>query len=531
LDSASPSSAPSPSTSTSPSVPPSPSPKLRVPIPKLLTDELALRRLRTEAQALARLRHPHIAEVYDYGVIGARRLSAAYLAMELIDGQSLTEVLGEQIHLDWPVAVTFAAQIAAALAAAHARGIVHRDIAPSNVLLAADGAKVIDFGLCAPPGSDDLDPGGYLAGTPAYLAPERIDDPQPLVRPTADVYALGVLLYRMLSGDLPWHAESALDLLTAPQTQQPRPLPPIAGLPAAVADTITACLARDPAGRPTAQQLAAVLAEHAPAASVLRTTLPAADGGDEQDVHTHLLPWRTPPARRSRRPALVAGVLGVGAVAAAAWAWNSSATRPPAASAAAPSPAVSAPPPCAVVYRLGTDDGSRFSATLTIANTTTSTLAPGRLTVQMPGTQQVEPARGWQQRDHTATAAIGPLAGGDTTDLPLTATYRGTNPLPTAFSLDGVRCALTLLGPSGQPIDPPPPAPDPTAAVGPAAPGPGLPPATGSGPGLPASAPAPSAAGPGQPPAPPGKPTARPSPVRPSKSPQRADDAGRPHGP
>ncbi|MFC7759960.1 serine/threonine-protein kinase [Catellatospora bangladeshensis] len=118
--------------------------------PRLLTDELALRRLRDEAQALARLRHPHIAEVYDYGVTGTRRPNAAYLAMELVDGQSLNQILGEQIYLDWPVAVTVAAQVAAALVAAHARGIVHRDLAPSNVLLAADGAKVIDFGICAP---------------------------------------------------------------------------------------------------------------------------------------------------------------------------------------------------------------------------------------------------------------------------------------------------------------------------------------------------------------------------------------------
>lgn len=492
--------------------------------PRLLTDELALRRLRDEARALARLRHPHIAEVYDYGVTGTRRLDAAYLAMELIDGQSVNQILGEQINLDWPVAVTVAAQVAAGLAAAHARGIVHRDIAPSNILLAADGAKVIDFGICAPQGADDLDPGGYLAGTPAYLAPERIDDPQPLVRPSADVFALGVLLYRMLSGDLPWFAQSAIDLLTAPQTQQPRPLPSIAGLPPSIFETITACLQRDPAARPTAPQLAALLAEHARPGLLTHAAPTVAESRSEHEVdETEPLPW-LPPRRRNRRHALTAGFVGVGAVAAAtAWAWNTSAPSPPAAVAAA-SPTTAATSPCAVVYQVHTDNGRRFTATLTIANTTTSTLTSGRLSVQMPGAQQVEPDDGWQQHDHTATAAVGMLAAGATTKLPLAGTYHGANPLPTDFSIDGQGCALTLLGPSGQPTDPP--APVPTTGAGPA--GSSTAPSAGSGPGapLPTPAPAPSTAIPA--PAQPGKPSARPSPPgRPSHSPPRADAAAR----
>lgn len=492
---------------------------------KLLTDALALQRLRTEAQALARLRHPHIAEVYDYGVTGTRRPDAAYLAMELIDGESVNQVLGRQIHLDWPVAVTVAAQVAAALAAAHARGIVHRDIAPSNILLAAGGAKVIDFGICALQGTDDLDPGGYLAGTPAYLAPERIDEPQPLVRPTADVYALGVLLYRMLSGDLPWYAESAVELLTAAQTQRPRPLPPIAGLPSVVVETLTACLQRDPAARPTAQQVTDVLTAHALAGDVAPAATPAAIGADAPEPFTQLLPWQ--PSRRYRRTVLTAGLAGVGAMAVAV-AWASSHPTSPPAAAAGPSPTTPALSPCTVVYQLHTDNGTRFTAKLTITNTTSSPLSPGRLTVHMPGDQQIDAADGWQQREHTATAALGPLAGGGAADLPLAGSYRRANPLPTSFSLDGSSCSLTLLGPSGQPIAAPSTGPAGPAGPGPAAPGPSTPPPTGAAPGAPTppTAPEPTAVGPG--PAQPGKPSALPSPARPSKSPRQPSAADQP---
>lgn len=503
--------------------------------PKLLTDELALQRLRTEAQALARLRHPHIAEVYDYGVTGVRRPDAAYLAMELIDGESVNKVLARQACLDWRVAVTVATQVAAALAAAHARGIVHRDIAPSNILLAADGAKVIDFGICALQGADDLDPGGYLAGTPAYLAPERIDEPQPLVRPTADVYALGVLLYRMLSGDVPWIAESAVELLTAAQTQQPRPLPPITGLPSVVVETVTACLQRDPTARPTAQQVTDVLTAHALAGVAARAATPALST-DAPEAFTQLLPWR--PSRRYRHTVLTAGLAGLGAVAVAvAWA-SSSPTAQPSAAAAGPSPTAPTVSPCTVVYRLHTDDGTRFTAQLIIANTTSSVMSPGQLTVHMPGDQQIDAADGWQQREHTATAAVGPLAGGGTAQLPLAGTYRGANPLPTSFSLDGSSCSLTLLGPSGQPIAGPtagphgPTGPAGPGGPGPAAPGPSAPPPTGATVGVPAppTVPTPTAAGPG--PARPGKPSALPSPARPSRSPKQpvaaADQPRRP---
>lgn len=424
---------------------------------KLLSDELALQRLRTEAQALARLRHRHIAEVYDYGVLyrGRHTVAAAYLVMELIDGESVHEVLGKHIRLPWPTAVTVAAQVASGLAAAHARGIVHRDVGPANILIAADGVKIIDFGICATPGSDDVDPSGYLAGTPGYLAPERIDD-DPVVHPAADVYAAGVLLYRMLSGDPPWIADTAHGLLTAPRDRPPQPLPHIAGLPTAVAGAVTACLSRNPADRPTAQDLANLLGEHAGLDTALRPALPTAAGQRAHGTLTHLLPWQPLARRRSRRRVLVSSATAAVVVVtvAAFWLWGSPARDQAAAVAAGPSPSGQTASACTVVYRLVTDADGRFTATLAVTNHTAATLRAASVTVQLPGTQQLDTGDRWRQQQSTATADAGPMAAGATTTLPLSGTYVGLNPMPTTFTLDGQPCALTLLGLSGQLVIP-----------------------------------------------------------------------------
>ena len=173
-------------------------------------------RIRTEAQAAARLLHPNITNVYDYGEEDA----VPYVVMELVDGQSLAERLGRDESLPWPEAVTACRQVADALAAAHARGVVHRDVTPGNVMLTATGAKVVDFGISALVGDRDIDADGSLLGTPAYLAPERLDGGQ--VSAAADVYALGLLLYRCLAGALPWPASSRTEILRAHLYQEPR---------------------------------------------------------------------------------------------------------------------------------------------------------------------------------------------------------------------------------------------------------------------------------------------------------------------
>jgi serine/threonine protein kinase len=156
-----------------------------------------------EARAAARLTHPNVTRVYDYGELSLPGGDpAGYLVMELVDGQSLAARLSAG-PVPWPEAVRIVRQVASALAAAHRLGVVHRDIKPGNVMLAGeagDTVKVLDFGIAAVAGAD-TDP-GRLLGTPRYAAPERSDTTAP-ARPESDVYSLGVLLHEALAGHPP----------------------------------------------------------------------------------------------------------------------------------------------------------------------------------------------------------------------------------------------------------------------------------------------------------------------------------------
>ncbi|MBL7259484.1 serine/threonine-protein kinase [Paractinoplanes lichenicola] len=218
-------------------------------------------RIRREAQAAAGLSHPNIAQVHDYGELTAEGRVLPYVVMELVEGGTLADRMA-----DGPVpprqAMRICAEIAAALAAAHALGLVHRDIKPANVMLGPTGAKVVDFGIAAataPSGTGELDP--EVLGTPAYLAPERLIDDA--VEPASDVYALGVVLYRLLSGHSPWSSEDTTQMLTAHIYLEPAPLPPVAGVPAFVAELCERCLIKDPTRRPSAREVSALLSRGA----------------------------------------------------------------------------------------------------------------------------------------------------------------------------------------------------------------------------------------------------------------------------
>src|SRR3954467_15205346 len=226
--------------------------------PSTSTDPAFRRRLRAEAQAAARLSHPNITNVYDYGeATTVDGEPVPYVVMELIDGESLAAVLARTPRLPWEHAVRITAEVAAALAAAHARGIVHRDVTPANVMLTQTGAKVVDFGISALIGENDIDPDGSLLGTPAYLAPERLEGGQ--VSPATDVYAVGLLIYRTLIGQLPWDVGTTTALLRAHQYTEPEPLPPVEGLPSVVGALVARCMLKRPADRPSSAELAHVL--------------------------------------------------------------------------------------------------------------------------------------------------------------------------------------------------------------------------------------------------------------------------------
>ena len=213
-----------------------------------------LDRIRIEARSAARLRHPNIVEVHDFGETDEQ---LPYMVLELVDGRSLAEVLSGGA-VAWRSAVLIAAQVAAALAAAHARGVVHRDVKPSNVMVTTDGVKLVDFGISATVGEAD-GIGGEVYGTPAYLAPERLGGG--IVRPATDVYALGLLLYLALAGHLPWRASTTTEMLTAHRYLDPAGLPPVDGLPREVADLCRRCLSKNPADRPSAAAAARVLGD------------------------------------------------------------------------------------------------------------------------------------------------------------------------------------------------------------------------------------------------------------------------------
>jgi len=214
--------------------------------------------VRTEARSAARLAHPNVASVHDFGTSPGLDREVPYIVMELVDGQTLSEHLTAG-PLDWRIAVRVCAEVAAALAAAHAEKVVHRDIKPANVMLTPAGAKVLDFGIAAAIGTPDPDPEGPVMGTPAYVAPERFDGVP--ATPASDMYSLGTLLHHCLSGRLPWRAAGNTDLVRAQRHGEPDPLPPIDGLAPEVPELVAGCLRRDPADRPTALVAALLLAE------------------------------------------------------------------------------------------------------------------------------------------------------------------------------------------------------------------------------------------------------------------------------
>ncbi|MEU5726734.1 serine/threonine-protein kinase [Micromonospora sp. NPDC047738] len=229
--------------------------------PGLDGEATSVERIRGEARSAARLVHPNVASVHDFGTATATALDGRelpYIVMELAEGETLAAHLRGG-PLDWRIGVRVCAEVSAALAAAHAQGIVHRDVKPANVILTPAGVKVLDFGIATPAGTPDQTPDGVVIGTPAYLAPEQLDR-QPAT-PAADMYALGVLLYYCLTGRLPYTADSTAQYLGCRRRQAPEPLPEIDGLPPEVADLCHRCLSEDPARRPTSLMAALLLAE------------------------------------------------------------------------------------------------------------------------------------------------------------------------------------------------------------------------------------------------------------------------------
>jgi serine/threonine-protein kinase len=224
----------------------------------------AARRFLQEAQATASLSHPAIVRVLHVDVTGDGRL---FQVQELIDGRTLDVWTDRERALPAPVVARLGAVLADALASAHAAGVVHRDVKPQNVMLTreAPGCRLLDFGLAKLRRGmidSDLTEAGTVVGTPQFLAPEQITAPASVGGAT-DVYALGMVLYLAAAGRFPFDVTAPLAWMHAHAHVAPRA--PGDAVPAALADAIMTCLAKDPAARPTARTLAGTLRDAADA--------------------------------------------------------------------------------------------------------------------------------------------------------------------------------------------------------------------------------------------------------------------------
>ena len=221
----------------------------------LADDEELRRRFLREARLAARLSHPHVVNVFDAGEDGR-----PYIVMELVEGTSLAE--RGRVRSEEARGLTL--QTARGLAHAHEAGLIHRDIKPANLLLRRDGTlKIADFGIARAAETTRLTQAGTVLGTAAYLAPEQALGEE--VTPAADVYSLGAVLYELLTGRPPFEFDSLADLAEKQRAMAITPVRELApDVPRPLEDLVMRCLARNPAYRPSAAEVAQELEPSAP---------------------------------------------------------------------------------------------------------------------------------------------------------------------------------------------------------------------------------------------------------------------------
>jgi eukaryotic-like serine/threonine-protein kinase len=370
---------------------------------KLLAPNADTLRFGREARAFASLAHPNVTQLYDYGEENGR----PYMVLEHLPGGTLEDRLRSGKPLPDETTSHIAAGIAAGLAHAHARGVIHRDLKPANVLFDDEGRpKLADFGIARlAAGEGTLTEAGTVLGTAAYISPEQaMGEP---ASAASDVYSFGVILYRMLTGRLPFESADPMDLVVKHRDEPP---PPITSLrrdaPGRLESTAMASLAKNPADRP--RDGSALLAElgiagaaTAAATSVLpaddRTqVMPVAPGAAAARAAAAYEPPAEPPRRR--RVAILIAALVLLAIAGAAVAY--AVTRP---SSSPPTDTATIPPV------------TLPKATSATTQTTTPTTAP---TTAPTTTQQTTQATTTQETTRQQTTAPPPTTAPTTTALP-----------------------------------------------------------------------------------------------------------------
>ncbi|WP_327002519.1 cellulose binding domain-containing protein [Dactylosporangium sp. NBC_01737] len=409
--------------------------------------------LHAGVQVAALLNHPNVSAVYDYGVAG----DEPFVVMELVDGVSLADRLTRG-RLPWRGAVEVCAYVAAALSAAHARRLVHSDIKPGSIMLTEDGVKVLGFGIAA------------------------VTSPRQTAGPAADVYALGMLLFSVLTGQPP--ADRKAGLLRGDPGLTPLPLIP--GMPLEVAALYQHCVAPDPNLRPSAAALARRFADLAGVrvGAVDVRERPIAGSvvglGTSATATMRLTGTRDLPATPARRPrvrrasvivavagAVVAAAIGVAVAAtalgpalsggstAARWSGTpqpSARSATPAGETGSASLGAKAPdePSCRVTYQVKQIWDNGATVALSIANTGEVVTQRWTLTFDLAeGLQTRDGWNGaWQQQGARVTVAGLPghpdlAAGSSVSDVGVSIDGRGATGIPGSFVLNGQRCQVT----------------------------------------------------------------------------------------
>ena len=235
---------------------------LKVMHPHLADSDAFVERFRREARSAARIVHPGVVSVFDQGVVTGQ----GFLVMELIDGTNLRQLLRAQGAFTIPQALRYTTDTLEALRAAHRVGVIHRDIKPENILVPSDGpAKVTDFGLARAASEVSMSSTGNMLGTVAYIAPEIATTAEADAR--SDIYSVGIMLYEMLTGAVPWAGESPLQIASHHVSDDvPSPSAAQPWIPREIDDLVAALTAREPANRPADASAAIDLVARAAAA-------------------------------------------------------------------------------------------------------------------------------------------------------------------------------------------------------------------------------------------------------------------------